>query len=450
MVKLPIFEGGVGPQLRSVLDLFGHPAILVSRDYRILATNQAYVSHYGTQVREGEDHCYRISHGYDAPCDEAGEACPFKAALLSGQSERVFHVHHHAKGPEHVDLELHPLHDEKGEIVAFIEVIQPVKEAAAHAKAGEFLGRSRAFSEMLELLSRVSPSEVPVLLLGESGTGKELAARTVHDMSDRKGGPFVPLECVGLSDTLFESELFGHVKGAFTGAQSNKGGLVGAARGGTLFLDEIGEIPMHQQVKLLRLLESGTYRPVGSADVKRADFRLVCATHRELPAMVREGTFREDLYFRISAFPVHMPALRERVEDLPLLCESLLARHEKRLGADALDALRAHPFPGNIRELRNILERAVLLCDSDVIGLRHLPLALGGGRPSPSPKKGEGFIDYGEIQPLAHAEKRYLQWALNKHGGDRKSLAKKLGLSERTLYRKLQQAGVTEIKGAST
>lgn len=244
------------------------------------------------------------------------------------------------------------------------------------------------------------------------------------------------VECAGLTDTLFESELFGHERGAFTGATSLKVGLVEAARGGTLFLDELGDIPLGMQVKLLRLLETGTFRRVGGIEPQKADFRLVCATHRDLEALVRAGEFREDLYYRISVFPIHLPTLRERREDLSLLAEALLARipsaRDKRLGRDALAMLRDYPFPGNIRELRNLLERASLLADDREIEARHL--ALG-----PHQTRQENLCpESGEIIPLDDLEGRYLRQVSARYRGERRELARLLGVSERTLYRKLE------------
>jgi len=277
----------------------------------------------------------------------------------------------------------------------------------------------------------------PVLLLGESGTGKELAAQALHDLSPRHHMPFVPVDCSGMTESLFESELFGYEKGAFTGANQRKIGLVEAASGGTLFLDELGDIPLNLQVKLLRLLETGTFRRVGGIETLRADFRLVAATHRGVKQMVEEGSFRRDLYYRISAFPIHLPALRERREDLPVLAENLLARlapeRSLRLNRAAQAWLMAYEFPGNIREMRNLLERAVLLTDGDEIGPEHF---LSGQ--SPIEPDVIGDAEAGEIVPLDVAESRYIQWALAQVGGDKRDLAQRLGISERTLYRKLQ------------
>jgi two-component system response regulator HydG len=426
---------------RALLESSEKPAIVLSKDYRIMAVNEAYRKHYQTSPELGHDRCFAISHGYESPCDENGELCPLRNCLSSRRNERVVHIHHGPQGAEYVDVELRPLLDPRGQIEGFVELIAPIPHASATA-GGSFVGRSKAFSEMLELIQRGARSEVPILLLGESGTGKELAARAIHDASPRSQGAFVPVECSGLGEALFESELFGHARGAFTGAHSRKPGLVEAATGGTLFLDEIGDVPLSLQVKLLRVLESGMYRPVGDIEARSADFRLVCATHRDLDGMVAEGSFRRDLFFRINTFPIAMPPLRERREDIPLLCDTLLANSAKRLSDEALRLLQQHDFQGNIRELRNIVERAVLLTDGVIIEARHLPAYLGGARtsvPSPPTKKSEW--PWGEeLLPLEEVEQRYLRWVHETHPGDRKALAEQLGVSERTLYRKLRQA----------
>jgi transcriptional regulator with PAS, ATPase and Fis domain len=240
-----------------------------------------------------------------------------------------------------------------------------------------------------------------------------------------------------MPETLFEAEMFGYVKGAFTGASANRTGLVEAAEGGTLFLDEIGEIPLSDQVKLLRLLETRRFRRVGSSEWQRADFRLVCATNRDLAAMVETGEFRQDLYFRLNVFDIRLPPLRERIDDVELLIASILRRlgkREYRCSAAALACLRSYRFPGNIRELRNIIERATLLAEDKLIDVPQLPAQCRQRKVSAA----EGLPT--QIVPLAEAEQRYLLHALAIHRGDRKSLAQALGISERALYRKLAAA----------
>jgi DNA-binding NtrC family response regulator len=306
---------------------------------------------------------------------------------------------------------------------------------------------------------RVAPTGATVLVLGATGTGKELVARLIHEASPRSGGPFVAVDCSGLTETLFESELFGYEKGAFTGATHRKIGLVEAASGGTLFLDEIGDMPLFLQVKLLRLLETGTYRRVGSVETLRADFRLLCATHRDLSAMVDNETFRRDLFHRINVFPVRTPSLAERGEDIPLLARSLLKRvagdRDLQLSAAALLLLGQQPFTGNIRELRNLIERASILADGNQILPEHLsgddtPLTVTAAQsarmeaaapsvePAPNALPQPFHVD--SLISLQALEAQYLTWAVKDFQGDRPALAQQLGVSQRTLFRKLSQS----------
>jgi len=432
-------------ELESLIEVLPEPRIVVDTDYRILATNRAYRREYGDSAHLIGRTCYEVSHHFEQPCDQCGESCPRQSALKTGQPSRVLHLHHTPNGEEHVDVELIPIKDDLGRIRYFMETINPLREFGKASGAQGMVGRSPAYNRMLELINRAAPAMTAVLLLGESGTGKELAAHALHSLSPRAGRPFVPVDCSGMTETLFESELFGYEKGAFTGAGQRKIGLVEAAAGGTLFLDELGDIPLNLQVKLLRLLETGTFRRVGGVETLRADFRLVAATHRGVRDMVEAGTFRRDLYYRISAFPIHLPALRERREDLPLLIDTLLQRlapeRSLRLSREAMAGLAAYAFPGNVRELRNILERAVLLADGDLIDSAHLPdeLCPAGATDAPTLRPLTPLAAAGpsDILPLDLAETQYVHWALRQLGGDKKALAARLGISERTLYRKL-------------
>ena len=420
----------VPAELESLVETLPGPRILLDAEYRIVVANRAYRDAYaGGQSVVGR-RCYDVSHGYDVPCDRRGESCPLKTALASGHVERVLHVHHTPRGDEHVQVELTPLTGTSGRTKLFVERMETLAASRAESSAVGLVGRAPAFQEMLSLVSRAAPTDTSVLLLGETGTGKEMVARAIHEASGRANAPFVAVDCSGFAETLFESELFGHERGAFTGALARKSGLVEVAAGGTLFLDEVGDIPLGLQVKLLRLLETGTFRRVGGTEPLHTDFRLIAATHRDLMRLVREERFRSDLYFRISAFPVHLPALRERRSDIPLLAESLLSRiapgRRVSLSPAALEALARHDFPGNVRELRNLLERANLLADGDVIDVAHLPAGLGG-EPATAGRT------------LEDAELAALEDALALHRGDRRSLARSLGISERTLYRKLRR-----------
>ena len=431
--------------LVSYLEHEAQPMIVLDPDYNILAANTAYQRQFATADRPYLGHkCYRVSHHYDLPCDQAGEHCPMRRAFELKGPDRVLHIHHTPRGPEHVDVELRPILDAGRRVVAYVERLTTVKHASARASHAGLVGRSATFNAALEAVQRVSHSQLPVLLLGESGTGKELFARAVHDASDRHDGPFVVVDCSGLPETLFESELFGHEKGAFTGAQHRKPGLVETAAGGTLFLDEIGDVPLSMQVKLLRLIETGTFRRVGSTEPQQADFRLVTATHKPLQRMVADGSFRQDLYYRVAAFPIVLPPLRERPGDIPLLVDSFLQRGGKpgqRLAVQpqAMARLQSHDWPGNIRELRNVLERARLFADDGIVRPEHLPDWLppsqalapavampAGSQPSPSNADADA-----ELRRLV-AEGRL----------NRREMAGRLGLSERTFYRRLKALGL--------
>jgi DNA-binding NtrC family response regulator len=455
------------PELVSFLEGLAEPHILFDAGYRIIASNAAYRARFAPHASVVGRTCFDVSHGYAVPCDQAGESCPLARSRLSGQRERVVHLHHTPQGEAYVNIELAPLRNARGEQAYFVERIEPLRVAQGEPSAIGLIGRSPAFQAMLELVARVGPSEATVLLLGESGTGKELVARAIHEASPRAARPLVVVDFASLPETLLDSELFGHEKGAFTGAQAARQGLVEAARGGTLFLDEVGDIPLPMQVKLLRLLESGTYRRVGSTELRRADIRLVSATHRDLSAMVADGRFREDLYYRLSTFPIELPPLRDRAGDVPLLSASLLARvapsRTLTLSTAGLARLSAHPFPGNVRELRNVLERAALLTDSDVIQDVAIERALAVGRRVASglhagASPGTLVGTHAGLRPGTHtgtaserpprqssgraasqaAQREALAVALASHGGSRQELARALGISLRTLYRRLE------------
>ncbi len=437
--------------LVSFLEHEAQPMIVLDPQYRILAANTAYRRQFGTVDKPYIGHeCYRVSHHYDVPCDQAGEHCPMKRAQELKGPDRVLHIHHTPRGPEHVDVELRPILDGERRIVAYVERLATVRSASARPSGEGLVGRAPAFNAALSAVQRVGPSMLPVLLLGESGTGKELFARAVHEASDRASGPFVVVDCSGLPETLFESELFGHEKGAFTGANARKPGLVETAKGGTLFLDEMGDVPLSMQVKLLRLIESGSFRRVGALEPQQADFRLVAATHKPLAAMVADGRFRQDLYYRISAFPIHLPPLRARREDIPLLVDSFLQREASgrvrvRIEPAAMARLQAHAWPGNIRELRNVLDRARLFADDGVIRAEHLPA--WEGEPVPAAHPGAPMPASAEAPrsdpPRAKAlDANALRLLAETFPGTRKALAEATGLSERTLYRRLKALGI--------
>ena len=432
------------PQVQALISFLEHdaqPMIVLDPQYRILAANTAYQRQFGTAGKPYVGHkCYRVSHHYDVPCDQAGEHCPMKRAFELKGPDRVLHIHHTPRGPEHVDVELRPILDSGHEVVAYVERLVTVRNASARPSAEGLVGRAPAFNAALAAVQRVAPSNLPVLLLGESGTGKELFARAVHEASDRASGPFVVVDCSGLTETLFESELFGYERGAFTGANARKKGLVETAAGGTLFLDEMGDVPLAMQVKLLRLIESGTFRRVGSIETQQADFRLVAATHKPLQDMVADGRFRQDLYYRISAFPINLPPLRDRRDDIPMLVDSFLqrgtsSRHRISVEPAAMARLQAYDWPGNIRELRNVLERARLFADDGVVRPEHLPETVVGALP-------RSVTNSDSTQPRAAVDDTALRRLVASTDLTRRQLAQQLGLSERTLYRRLKALGL--------
>jgi DNA-binding NtrC family response regulator len=313
------------------------------------------------------------------------------------------------------------------------------------------IGQSPGIRRVKELIVKVAVSSHTVLVQGESGVGKELVARAIHEQSPRRDRPFVIVDCGMLNENLLQNELFGHQKGAFTGATALKHGLFEVADTGTLFLDEIGEVSPVLQAKLLRVLETSTFRRLGSTSDLRVDVRLVAATNRDLLQMSREGTFREDLFYRLNVFPVLVPPLRERRDDIPLLARHFLRRSshpggEKRLAPDALELLRSYDWPGNIRELQNMIESAIIIAEGAEIEARDLPVVVRG------PAKETG-LDFAEDMSLAELERRYIGILLERFGGHRAKVAKVLGISERNLYRKLRaynlaDAGAGPSRGA--
>jgi transcriptional regulator with PAS, ATPase and Fis domain len=335
-----------------------------------------------------------------------------------------------------VEVEITPLRDEAGAVAMFMERMDRIASAP---QANRFVGRDPAFLRVLASVTRVAPTDTSVLLLGETGTGKEVMARRVHELSRRTTGPFIVVDCAGLAETLFESELFGHERGAFTGAAVRKPGLVESAAGGTLFIDEVGDIPLALQVKLLRVVETGLFRRVGGTEMQRTDFRLVAATHRDLRELVAAGVFRADLYYRISTFPITVPPLRERPLDILPLAESMLRQlsgSTKHLTRAARQALQSYAYPGNVRELRNVIERGALLAEGHSIDLSHLPDDFMSCGPS------QQMVPAASVSPqlpvLEQAERNAILAAARNHRGSRRELAERLGISERTLYRKLR------------
>ncbi|WP_051184666.1 sigma-54-dependent transcriptional regulator [Desulfatiglans anilini] len=315
--------------------------------------------------------------------------------------------------------------------------------------ARRIIGSSPAMLKLLQTVARVAPSEATVLISGESGTGKELVAAAIHFNSPRKDGPFVKMNCAALTETLLESELFGHEKGAFTGAHRLKEGKFRQAHGGSLFLDEVGEMPLSMQAKLLRVLQERELVRVGGEQVLKVDVRVIAATNRDLPESVRDGRFREDLYYRLNVVGLEVPPLRERREDIPLLAEHFLKQFAEKnrktlkgLTPQAMDRLLRYPWPGNVRELMNVIERAVVLARSEVLDTEDLLLERAPegveGSAGPPETKEMGPADI----PLEEVERMTILKTLESAAGNKSEAARRLGITRRTLHQKLKKYGV--------
>ncbi|MBZ0273588.1 sigma-54 dependent transcriptional regulator [bacterium] len=326
------------------------------------------------------------------------------------------------------------------------------EEKARQFRFDELVGRDEKMQAVFDQVRRIAPYKTTVLIVGESGTGKELVARSIHASSDRADKPFVAINCGAIPDALLESELFGHVRGAFTDARFERAGLFAEADGGTLFLDEIGEMPTHLQVKLLRALQEEEVRAVGASNPRKVDVRIVAATKQNLDARMRDGHFREDLFYRLSVFPIALPPLRERSGDIPLLVEHFLVTHGKRLGIraksvreKAMALLVEYPWPGNVRELENVLERAIVLAQGAPIDATHLPDRVRERLGAPGPG-GDGLpVDRGELSIKSNSrelEARLIRMALERTRGNKTNAAKMLEISHRTLLYKIQEYGL--------
>jgi DNA-binding NtrC family response regulator len=330
------------------------------------------------------------------------------------------------------------------------------RELSYHGVLGEMTGSSKKMQEVFALIRQVAPSRAAVLITGESGTGKELAARAIHALSPRRAGPFVAINCAALPDTLIEAELFGHEKGAFTGALERRAGCFELAQDGTVLLDEIGDMPIGTQAKLLRVLEDQRVRRLGGKTEIQLDVRVIASTNSPLEGAIREGKFREDLYYRLNVFPVHLPPLRERPDDIPPLLATLLSGINRRHGTrvadvapDVLDMLCAYSWPGNVRELRNVIERAAIIANEGSILREHLPSGFAGTPAAAAPADFTPSNHAGELHlPLGstiqQAERALIEITLEHTRNNKTRAAEILGISQKTLFNKLREYGASD------
>ncbi len=479
--------------LQSVVDTHEQPFVIIDRDYKIVAVNRAYELAYGTtRGNLVGQRCHQVSHNNDKPCSESGQDCPHKTVYQSGQRYSCMHTHYDADGHVHrVRINAYPLRDSDGNLYLG-EAIQDLAAREQHRDdAIRMVGKSPAFLRTLEQLKLAAASDAPVTLQGETGTGKDLAANFIHHNSSRRDKPFMTLDCTVLTESLFEAEVFGHERGAFTGSVGEKEGLFEVVDGGTLFLDEIGELPAQLQAKLLRVLETGEYRRVGGRKTLHTSARIICATNRNLGSDIEAKAFREDLYYRVACLHIQVPSLRERLEDVPLLAQALLngisqsSGRRYQLSADALMELQSYHYPGNVRELRNILSVAAAQTASgtlDALNIAQVVQAMKSqrrgslrrrssdvaieearGPTAIEPKTGEqlahsrrmsdvGLADTARRSAggaatdnnnsLEDLESQHIADLLKLHQGNRRRVAAALGVSERTMYRKLKRYGL--------
>jgi transcriptional regulator with PAS, ATPase and Fis domain len=461
-------------ELQSLVDIYDQPFVIINPDHRVVVVNRAFEERYGVSRDAAAGRaCFSLvaCHNRPSPCGPEGANCPFGDVFRRGVSQASAHTYHDAEGREHVvRVQGYPVRTTSGEIYLG-ELIQedalrhhPDTEKD-HCPEARLIGDAPAFRQTLGQLVLAAGSEAPVLLQGETGTGKELAAAYIHRHSARHDRPFHTLDCSSLTEDLFESEVFGHERGAFTGSTREKPGMFEIAHRGTLFLDEIGELSLPQQAKLLRVLESGQFRRVGGTRMLRADVRIVSATNRRL---WDSDWFRNDLYFRIACVTVNLPPLTKRRSDIPALAQELLARIGRSSGQrftlddEALYILQSYDYPGNVRELRNILWVAAVNSPNGLIsaGLiaAALPERVNGcdKAPEPTPVERMPRVERSsmarvaappaaisnEPPPRGQWEADHLKMVLDRHDGNRRAVAAALGVSERTVYRKLRKFGL--------
>jgi len=447
------FSNRIPINLQSVIDATDNGFVVIDKDYNIVAANQAYCKAYGIDSESiiGSK-CHKVSHHSDLPCHLNGEDCPHKEVFETKAPHQVLHIHYDQNNEEeHVRIKGSPIYGTDGELFLGEAVFPIAKSDELGCQEQRMLGTSPAFLACIEEMSGAASADIPILLNGESGVGKELAAKFIHHKSDRKAQPFVSIDCTAISEGIFESELFGHERGAFTGCVGRRHGLIESAENGTLFMDEIGEVPLALQGRLLRALETGFYRRLGGREDLHVDVRIICATHNNLRKMVDEGTFRADLYYRIAGISITIPPLRERRADIPPLVKAMLDKTKTSNGGaaqiseEAMEMLESYDYPGNIRELHNILQKAVAISTGgivtpDLLKLNNFSNSYLSTRTSQVSDANDNRAKTPNTnRSLTDVEATHIESLLHQHDGHRAKVAEELRISERTLYRKLKQ-----------
>ncbi len=447
--------------IESLINAHETPAVIIDKNYRIVAANRAYCTSYGVTADSIVGHCcHEISHHSPVPCHQNGEDCPHKTVMATNSPFEVMHTHYdYANRPDRVRIKAYPIETTNGDRFLLESIHRLAPAVYLTCAEMRMVGHSPAFLQCMQSLTLAAKTSMPVLLYGETGVGKEMAAEYIHEQSERRAGPYIEMNCAAIPEALFESELFGHERGAFTGCAGLKPGLFEAADKGTLLLDEIGELPLSMQAKLLRVLDTGKFRRLGGNSLIKADVRLLTSTNRDLLRMVANGTFREDLYFRIAGVNIHIPPLRERRSDIPALVQALIKRMCSREKAarchvtkEAMEHLMTYRFPGNVRELLTILQRAMALGSDGVITPElisfdyhfqsdHADRPDGEAVPAhaipQAPVATMSNLD--QPESLEEVETRHIAVLLRRYRHDLHKVAAVLGVSERTLYRKMKR-----------
>ncbi len=452
-VKHPINQPGNG-FCESILDGITDPIIVIREDFSLEYANKAVLGKNGCdEVDAGK--CYSLLHGLKTPCDP----CVCVEVFKTGKPYRVISKIRRTDGVGNLkEYSAYPILGENGQVTRVIEFVHdlPLIESDVLLKNGTavligdastsfcgMIGNSKKMRALFQLIRLVSPSNATILIYGESGTGKERVARAIHLNSPRRNRPFVAIDCGALPETLLESELFGHVKGAFTGAIQNKKGLFEEAEGGTLFLDEIGDTSLVFQSKLLRALQEGEARPVGGNRSSKINVRMVAATNKSLKDAIAKKTFREDLYYRLAVMPIVIPPLRDRLDDIPLLVEHFIRKYTAQnrkdpmsLSGEAIGLLKRMPWTGNVRELENIIERGVLVSPTSKITPESLLIEEEGGG---APYAPSASLFSSTKEALSRVERERIIDSLQRCNGNKSSAARSLGISRASLYNKLKR-----------
>lgn len=430
---------------KAILESISDGVFTVNNEWKITSFNRAAEQIIGVKREEA----------LGSLCSEVfrsticGEQCALRSTLKNGKAliNRACYFINSSGEQIPITLSTAVLRDDNGKIIGGAETFRDMSEIESLKKrvnddfhAGDLESRSEAMHAIFQLLTVAAPTDVTILICGETGTGKEVTARAIHHLSTRKDAPFIAVNCAALPENLLESELFGHKKGAFTGAVNNKKGLFCRAQSGTLFLDEIGDISPALQVRLLRVLQEKEFEPLGSSQIVKSDVRIIAATNKNLKELVAQGKFREDLYYRLNVMHFELPPLRERKEDIPFLAELFIMRFNAKynfkiqgISPEAMSLLQQHLWLGNIRELENAMERAVIVCAADLIEIQHLPQEIQSKLVSCAVSTGANYYENREA-----AEKNAILEALRK-SKTKQAAADLLGIHKTTLFKKIRK-----------